>query len=171
MVHQKCVFLFQTFEDVKCRNFAARSHGKVRETLFPFLAQRCSVRRMTATTLVVEDDRLIRDLVCNPLHRDGHQVLEACDGAIPLEIVSNATMDLVITDFVMPKLDGIKFIEQVHSFQPRIPIILITGCPTPLSSTIKLDAMAEVLAKPFEFDALRSTVRRLLNSTSHTTTS
>jgi DNA-binding NtrC family response regulator len=151
--------------------FAARSHDKVRETLFPFLAQRCSVRRMTATTLVVEDDRLIRDLVCNPLHRDGHQVLEACDGAIPLEIVSNATMDLVITDFVMPKLDGIKFIEQVHSFQPRIPIILITGCPTPLSSTIKLDAMAVVLAKPFEFDALRSTVRRLLNSTSHTTTS
>ena len=59
-------------------------------------------------------------------------------------------MDLVITDFVMPKLNGIKFIEQVHSFQPRIPIILITGCPTPLSSTIKLDAMAEVLAKPFD---------------------
>ena len=86
MVHQKCVFLFQTFEDVKCRNFAARSHAKVRETLFPFLAQRCSVRRMTATTLVVEDDRLIRDLVCNPLHRDGHQVLEACDRAIPLEL-------------------------------------------------------------------------------------
>src|SRR5262245_26203063 len=34
MVHQKCVSLFHTFEDVKCRNFAARSHGKVRETLF-----------------------------------------------------------------------------------------------------------------------------------------
>ena len=46
----------------------------------------CSVRRMTATILVVEDDRLIRDLVSKALHRDGHQVLEAHDGAIALEL-------------------------------------------------------------------------------------
>ena len=87
---------------------------------------------MTATILVVENDRLIRDFVSEALHRDGHQVLEACDGAIALEIVQTLRCDLVITDFVVPKLDEIKFIEQVHMFQTRIPIILITVGQIPL---------------------------------------
>src|SRR5262249_3828075 len=72
---------------------------------------------MTATILVVENDRLIRDLVSKSLHRDGHQVLEACDGAI-------ATMRSGDYRFCDAKTGRIKFIEQVHSFQPGIPIIL-----------------------------------------------
>jgi DNA-binding response OmpR family regulator len=56
---------------------------------------------MTATILVIEDDRLIRDLVSKALHRDGHQVYEACDGAIALEIVQTLRCDLVIIDFVV----------------------------------------------------------------------
>ena len=80
MVHQKCVFLFQTFEDVSVGIFqrvAALSTGNA--IFIP--ANVCAVRRMRATILAVEDDRLIRDLVSEALHRDGHQVLEACDGA------------------------------------------------------------------------------------------
>ena len=58
---------------------------------------------MTATILAVEDDRLIRDLVSEALHRDGHQVLGACDGAIALEIVQTLRCELVIIDFVVAK--------------------------------------------------------------------
>ncbi len=79
---------------------------------------------MTATILVVENDRLIRDFVSEVLHRDGHHALKACDGGIVLEIVQTLRCDLVNTDFVMQNW------MQVHSFQPRIPIILITGCLT-----------------------------------------
>jgi CheY-like chemotaxis protein len=120
---------------------------------------------MAATVLVVEDDRSNRDLISKVLCQDGHQILEACDGAIALEMLQTLRCDLVITDFLMPKLNGIKFVEQLHSLQPRIPIILITGYLSALSSTPIVDKVAEVLAKPFDLNVLRSTVRRLLDTT------
>jgi CheY-like chemotaxis protein len=122
-----------------------------------------------ATVLVVEDDRLNRELISRVLRQEGHQVVEACDGAIALEILQALRCDLVITDFVMPKLNGIKFIEQLHSLQPRMPIIFITGYLSAISGKAILDGVAEFLAKPFELGVLRSTVRRLLDITPHAT--
>jgi CheY-like chemotaxis protein len=120
---------------------------------------------MAANILVVEDDLLNRDLICKVLRKEGHQVVEACDGAIALEILQVLPFDLVITDFVMPKLNGIEFVEHLHSLQPRMPIIFITGFLSVISGKTILDDVAEVLAKPFELDVLRSTVHRLLDST------
>jgi CheY-like chemotaxis protein len=120
---------------------------------------------MAANILVVEDDLLNRDLICKVLRKEGHQVVEACDGAIALEILQVLPFDLVITDFVMPKLNGIEFVEHLHSLQPRIPIIFITGFLSVISGKTILDDVAEVLAKPFELDVFRSTVHRLLDST------
>ena len=122
---------------------------------------------MAANILVVEDDLLNRDLICKVLRKEGHQVVEACDGAIALEILQVLPFDLVITDFVMPKLNGIEFVEHLHSHQPRIPIIFITGFLSVISGKSILDDVAEVLAKPFELDVFRSTVHRLLDSTPH----
>ena len=120
---------------------------------------------MAANILVVEDDLLNRDLICKVLRKEGHRVVEACDGAIALEILEVLAFDLVITDFMMPKLNGIEFVEHLHSLQLRIPIIFITGFLSVISSKTILDDVAEVLAKPFELDVLRSTVHRLLDST------
>jgi CheY-like chemotaxis protein len=120
---------------------------------------------MAANILVVEDDLLNRDLICKVLRKEGYRVVEACDGAIALEILPVLPFDLVITDFMMPKLNGIEFVEHLHSLQLRIPIIFITGFLSVISSKTILDDVAEVLAKPFELDVLRSTVHRLLDST------
>jgi DNA-binding NtrC family response regulator len=122
-----------------------------------------------ATILVVEDDRPNRELISKVLRQEGHQVVEACDGAIALEILQALRCNLVITDFVMPKLNGIKFIEQIHTLQPRMPIVFITGYLSVISGMAILDEVAEFLAKPFELDVLRSTVRRLLDKTPHAT--
>jgi CheY-like chemotaxis protein len=100
-----------------------------------------------ATILVVEDDRLNRELI-RVLRQEGHQVVEACDGAIALEMLQALPCDLVITDFVMPKLNGVKFVEQLLTLQPQMPIILITGYLSAVSGTIIVDKVAEVLAKP-----------------------
>jgi CheY-like chemotaxis protein len=75
---------------------------------------------MAANILVVEDDLLNRDLICKVLRKEGHRVVEACDGAIALEILEVLAFDLVITDFMMPKLNGIKFVEHLRCLQPRI---------------------------------------------------
>jgi CheY-like chemotaxis protein len=123
---------------------------------------------MAANVLVVEDDRLNRNLICKVLRNEGHQVVEAHDGAEALELLYLQRFDLVITDFVMPRLNGLKLAEQLHPLQPRLPIIFITGYLSAISGKAILDDnVAEVIPKPFELDVLRSTVQRLLESTSH----
>jgi two-component system, cell cycle sensor histidine kinase and response regulator CckA len=122
---------------------------------------------MAANVLVVEDDRLNRNLICKVLRNEGHQVVEACDGAEALELLYAQRFDLVITDFMMPRLNGLKFVEQLHPLQPRLPIIFITGYLSAISGKAILNDVAEVIPKPFELDVLRSTVQRLLESTSH----
>jgi two-component system, cell cycle response regulator CpdR len=124
---------------------------------------------VAATVLLVEDDRSNRDLISKVLCQEGHQILQACDGAIALEMLQTLRCDLVITDFMMPKLNGIKFIEQLHTLQPRMPIILITGYLSDVSGTPIVDKVADVLAKPFDLNVLRSTVLRLLYTTPHAT--
>jgi CheY-like chemotaxis protein len=106
-------------------------------------------------------------LICQVLRNEGHQVVEACDGAEALDLLYAQHFDLVITDFVMPRLNGLKLVEQLHPLGPRLPIIFITGYLSAISGKAILDNVAEVIPKPFKFDDLRSTVQRVLESTSH----
>jgi CheY-like chemotaxis protein len=122
---------------------------------------------MATNVLVVEDDRLNRNLICKVLRNEGHQIVEASDGAEALELLYAQRFDLVITDFVMPRLNGLKLVDQLHPLQPRLPIIFITGYLSAISGKAILDNVAEVIPKPFEPDVLRSTVQRLLESTRH----
>jgi DNA-binding NtrC family response regulator len=124
---------------------------------------------MTATILVVDDDHSTRKLVSTVLRQEGHQVVEACDGIVALEILQALRCDLVITDFVMPKLNGLGLVEQLHSIQPQMPIIFITGYLSVISDRTIVDEAAEFLPKPFELDVLRSTVERLLDTTPQAT--
>jgi CheY-like chemotaxis protein len=114
------------------------------------------------TILVVEDDPLGRYLVCEVLRRECYRVEEAGDGAEALEVVRTKRVNLVITDLVMPKLNGFKFVEQLRLIDPRMPIIFITGYLSAVTGKTLLQDVAEVLPKPFEFDALRSAVQRIL---------
>jgi CheY-like chemotaxis protein len=120
---------------------------------------------MGQNILVVEDDRPNRELLGKVLRQEGYQVLEACDGDIALKILQALPCDLVITDFLMPMLNGIEFVKQLRSLQPQMPIIFITGYLTAISDKKIVDEAAEILAKPFELNVLRSSVRRLLDST------
>lgn len=117
---------------------------------------------MGANILVIDDDLSNRELISKVLRKDGHRVVEACDGALALEILQALSFDLVITDFVMPKLNGLKFVEELHSLHPRLPILFITGYRSVISGKTMLDDVAEILPKPFELGVLRSTVQRLL---------
>ena len=122
---------------------------------------------MPANVLGVEDDRVKSNMICKVLREEGHQIVEASDGAEALELLYAQRFDLVITDFVMPRLNGLKLVEQLHPLQPRLPIIFITGYLSAISGKAILNDVAEVIPKPFELDVLRSTVQRLLKSTSH----
>jgi FixJ family two-component response regulator len=72
----------------------------------------------------------------------------------------------VITDFGMPKLNGIKFVEQLHTLQPRMPVIFITGYLSAAFGAKILAEVAAIFANPFEPDVLRSTVHRVIATNS-----
>lgn len=117
---------------------------------------------MAASILVVEDDPLGRNLICEVLRGEGHQPFEASDGAEALQLLQMHPFNLVISDFVMPKLDGLKLLGHLHSVSPRMPVILISGYMAEDSGKKILQQTAEFLPKPFALDVLRSTVQRLL---------
>ena len=114
------------------------------------------------TILVVEDDPRGRYLLCEVLRREAYQIEEARDGTEALDVIRSKRIDLVITDLVMPKLNGFKLVEQLHLIDPRIPIIFTTGYLSAITGKTLLQDVAEVLPKPFEFDDLRSAVKRVL---------
>jgi CheY-like chemotaxis protein len=116
----------------------------------------------SARLLVVEDESITRASICDLLRTQGYDVEEARDGAQAVELFENQHFDLVITDLVMPQLNGFKLIARVHSISPATPIILITAYLSRDSGRAILQGSAEFIGKPIESDALLAAVRHLL---------
>lgn len=79
-----------------------------------------------ATILIVDDDEDIRDSLCGMLEADDHRVMEAADGAEAMQCWRSLTLDLIITDFAMPRMNGQELIQTVATQQPRLPIIFMS---------------------------------------------
>lgn len=117
------------------------------------------------TVLVAEDDHDLRVLIAALLAIEGFVVSEACDGRELVEIVRAALQedgeapDLLITDLVMPGLDGIEAIEQLQSQLGRTRVILMTGSREARDRQAARGIGAvKILDKPFELDVLRAAV-------------
>jgi two-component system chemotaxis response regulator CheY len=90
---------------------------------------------MPATILIVDDSRVVRDMVRGALETDSHQVVEAADGCEALAVADGANPDLVITDVNMPEMDGLSLIRELRQ-RPRYhltPILVLTTNGTSLS--------------------------------------
>lgn len=122
-----------------------------------------------STILLVDDDALLRDTVRQLLELDGHRVIDVADGAAGLQHLARhaSGVDLVITDMLMPVMDGAQFIVQLKQSHPRLPLIAISGGRRTLSPQFNLDTanllgVAKSLSKPFGRDALQAAVRSVL---------
>ncbi len=120
-----------------------------------------------ATILVVEDKQPARQSIVEVLDGAGHQVLEAEDGEQALERLAAATVDLVIADIWMPRLNGIALLKAIKTRDTAPPVLVITGGSPVTSlevSAILADTWAadQILYKPFEPRDLLAAVSRLL---------
>ena len=77
--------------------------------------------------LVVEDDSLLRDLIIRVLNRHNFMTFEACDGISALEVFDKEIIDLVITDVMMPNMDGFEFVNSLRHVNINIPILMVTA--------------------------------------------
>lgn len=112
--------------------------------------------------LLVEDESITRASIAHSLRDNGYQVTEAGDGAHAVELFGHQHFDLVITDLVMPQMNGFKLIESVRSISPETPVILVTAYLSMHSGKTILQGSAEFIGKPVDPEVLLATVQHLL---------
>jgi CheY-like chemotaxis protein len=123
-------------------------------------------RQPSAAVLLVEDDDNLRNLLQRTLEAVGFSVLSAANGAEALRLCQqpDATIDLVVSDIVMPRLDGLQLSEQIRTDRPEMKFLFITGFADEfpeLRELIKIGAT--ILEKPFLPSELVRKVEDTLN--------
>ena len=115
--------------------------------------------------LVVEDDKISRRIIREILSRSGYEVFEAEDGAQGLEAFKANKPDLVLTDYQMPVMNGLRVLSEIRNLQPAVPVIMLTGFGdiALIIKSIQLGAF-DFLEKPINTPQLKEVVASALNS-------
>ncbi|VVO50603.1 Sporulation initiation phosphotransferase F [Pseudomonas fluorescens] len=116
-----------------------------------------------STILVVDDEYLIADILSFALEDEGFMVVTASNGRKGLEILDRERPALIITDFMMPVMDGLEFATAVRALPSagQLPIILMSGAQAHIGMQ-RSDLFDAVLAKPFDIDLIIAEVKKLL---------
>lgn len=120
-----------------------------------------------ARVLVVDDVEAIRQAMVIVLENEGHEVVQASDGLDGIRRLREESVDLLITDVLMPGADGIEVIKAVRQHAPKLKVIAMSGGGNQLPAGFSLK-MAQafgakaVLYKPFENAELVEMVRSVL---------
>lgn len=113
--------------------------------------------------LVAEDDAGLNKIVCGTLTANGYSVTGCPDALAALERMENERFDMIVTDIMMPKMDGFAFAEAVRASDPKIPILFMTARDDKESKQrgfgIGID---DYIVKPFDLDELVMRVRAIL---------
>lgn len=121
--------------------------------------------------LVVDDYQGIRDGVTSLLQTEGYRINTAANGREAIELLKHERIDLIITDILMPEMDGLELVKHVQSEHPDMKFILISGggrhldgdsVPDFLAMGTRLTGVSSVLKKPFKPDLLVQMVEELL---------
>jgi CheY-like chemotaxis protein len=111
------------------------------------------------TVLAVDDDPLVLTNTAAMLEDLGHRPLEASSPRVALEILERESVDLVITDYAMPDMNGAQLIEVIKATRPQLPVILATGFAE-LAADVEL--AADKLGKPFSSGELARAVATVM---------
>jgi len=112
-----------------------------------------------AKILIVDDQPMVLKCLKSALTADGHDIATVSAGDLALKLVGFQSFDVIITDYAMPGMDGIKFLDIARQRSPGVPIIMITGYGTADTAMEAMQKGAfDYLAKPFSLESLRSTV-------------
>lgn len=120
---------------------------------------------MTAYVLVVDDEPAIRRFAARVLREEGFGVHEAADGAEALELISTgiANLDIVLSDIVMPRVNGVQLLQTLSTLRPDLPVILMSGYGTVELAEQGIASPCVVLTKPFSPETLVAEVRRCID--------
>lgn len=114
--------------------------------------------------LVVDDEIAVRRFAVRVLQREGYEVAEATDGLEALELIrAGATLfAVVVSDIVMPRLNGVELLQALAESHPGLPVILISGYATTALAELGIAAPCGILPKPFPAELLLAEVERCI---------
>ncbi|SRR6266850_5823389 len=119
-----------------------------------------------ARILVIDDQEPIRRIVRRALELQGHQVLDASDGEMGMEVLARHGADVVITDIFMPGQDGILTLRQIRKLYPDVKVIVMSGGDSTGMMDLRRDAellgAVRSLPKPFNAKEIIDLVRQVV---------
>ena len=116
-----------------------------------------------ARILITEDEDSLRIFVARALRLDGHETVEAADGAQGLETLQEGQFDLLLSDIRMPVMDGIELAHKAAEAHPDLKILLMTGYAEQRERAEDLaEKIVDVVSKPFSLPDIRTAVARAL---------
>ena len=122
--------------------------------------------RSPRTILIADDEAIIRNILLRTLQMHGFTVLVAQNGAEAVELFQahQETVDLVLLDVMMPKLDGVRAHERIHALRPDTKVIFMSGHATAQAEDIIRSHPGNFIAKPFAPTELARQVQDILGS-------
>ncbi|MFW5784582.1 MAG: response regulator [Chitinispirillaceae bacterium] len=121
-------------------------------------------KRSRINILVIEDENLLREYMCDFLEDIGFSTLQAENGKVGLDFIRNRNPDLVLTDLRMPELNGLDVLSAIQKDYPDLPVVVIsgTGSLSDVVQTLKLGAWDYILKPIHDYNVLEMAVTRVL---------
>jgi two-component system alkaline phosphatase synthesis response regulator PhoP len=118
---------------------------------------------MQQTILIVEDEKGLAEIIKLSLENAGYNVMTADDGKAGLDIALAHTIDLIVSDVMMPVMDGFAFYKEIRAYEKtaNIPIIILTARDK-MQDTFEVVGAEGFIPKPFEEDKLLAMIERLI---------
>ena len=117
------------------------------------------------TLLLVDDEPNLRKVLGALLRKEGYEVLEAANGVEGLSVLEAETVEVVISDLKMPRMDGSQFLKEVRKRWPELPFVMLTAHGTVDAAVDALkNGALDFLSKPFDKDEIRMVVAKALRT-------
>jgi len=114
--------------------------------------------------LLAEDDHSMRAYLSRALERSGYEVVSVDRGTEALPLIEQGGFDLLLTDIVMPEMDGIELAQKAATLAPEMRVMFITGFAAVALKAGRSAPTAKILSKPFHLKDLVAEVDRLFQS-------
>lgn len=113
--------------------------------------------------LIIEDDKRVADLLKAGLEESGYHTMVAYDGAMGLRLFASTSFNLVLSDVILPKLDGFELCKEIRKTNASVPILMLTALGSTNDKLDGFDAGADdYMVKPFDFRELNARIKALL---------
>jgi diguanylate cyclase (GGDEF)-like protein len=113
--------------------------------------------------LIVDDDQSIIEILTDMMAIFGHEYVTARDGVEALDVLKKHYIDIVITDMMMPNMDGMELLKYINSNYPSIKVIVVTGYDRTYTYTdVIREGASDFISKPFNTDELEAKMNRII---------